>query len=351
LKDSVEYSAVAARSIAEQAEMLRDNKEAGDEVNRAAHNIAEYARSAERQAAAFSTAIRPIDSSDVIEDAWSEIKDPNRVFIACLLNPAFFFLVIALWFGLVHYADAGTSRWRFLGKFVVGTVHFLVHMALLLLVSAAVGPHIAPTESYGTAVAMASVFGMVVLAVAGGRAALLATPLALVFAFLIVGTDNGISILSSAWDGFAQLYAGASAETFKSESEVWFSDTINALWLNPYVLNFAGVLIFAFATIMLGGLLGAFIFGLYWAIMSSVFARHADDAFGALGLRHYKHFLRMHFERNRLTIYPIAIDQVPGRKDWRAPSPKDPQQSNRPLIVAKAPLNPYLLEDPIVIEA
>ncbi len=351
LQESAESSAYAARSIAEQAEKLRDDKVAGEDVTRAAYNIAQYARSAEKQATEFAGAIRPINSSDVIEDAWSDIKDPNRVFIACLLNPAFFFLVIALWFGLVHYADAGTSRWRYLGKFVVGTAHFLVHMALLLLVSAAVGPHISPTESYGTAVAIASVFGMIVLAVAGGRAALVATPLALLFAILIAGTDTGISYLSSAWNGFAQLYAGASAETFKSKSEVWFWDTIIDLWRNPYVLNFAAVFIFAFATIMLGGLLGAFIFGLYWAIMSSVFARHADDAFGALGLRHYKHFLRMHFEPDRLTIYPIAIDSVPGRKDWRAPGPNDPRQTNQPLIVPKTPLNPYLLEDPIVIEA
>ena len=351
LKESAESSVFAARSIAGQAEKIRDDKVAGDDATRAAYNIAQYARSAEKQAAEFAGAIRPIDSSDVIEDVWEDIKDPNRVFIACLLNPAFFFLVLALWFGLVHYADAGTSRWRYLSKFVIGTAHFLVHMALLLLVSAAVGPHISPTESYGTAVAIASVFGMIVLAAAGGRAALVATPLALLFAIFIAGTDTGISYLSSAWNGFAQFYAGAFAETFKSKSEVWFWDTIIALWLNPYVLNFAAVLIFAFATIMLGGLLGAFIFGLYWAIMSSVFARHADDAFGALGLRHYKHFLRMRFEPDRLTIYPIAIDHVPGRSGWRAPGPSDPCQSNNPLIVPNTPLNPYLLEDPIVIEA
>ena len=40
------------------------------------------------------------------------------------------------------------------------------------------------------------------------------------------------------------------------------------------------------------------------------------DSFSALGIRNYKNFLRMKFEKDKLTIYPLGIDKVPGPDHW-----------------------------------
>lgn len=70
---------------------------------------------------------------------------------------------------------------------------------------------------------------------------------------------------------------------------------------------------------------------------------------GALGIRHYEHFLRLRFEPEQVTIYPIAIDKVPGRRGWRAASAGERAQSP-PLIVPKDALKPRLIEEPIPIK-
>ncbi len=353
LKQSATSAAAAARSIAERAEVLKSDAGAGEEVTMAAHNLAEYARGAERQASAFAAEIRPIDARDVAEHVWAEIKDPNRVSVASQLNPAFFFLVIALLAGLIYYADVEwTSRWRLIPKAAIGSLHFLAHMSALLLVSAVVGLNIDATEEYLTAISLASILGMIVFFAAGSRAALIVTPVALMTAIAVVGTDAGMSSLRLLWTSVAQHVGGASAENFIANTDDLIASGLKATWANPYVLNFWAVILLVFATIMLGGLLGALIFGIYWSLMSTLFARHSDDAFGALGLRHYKHFLRMKFEKDRLTIYPVAIDRVPGRRGWVPARPEHTKPPfNGPKIVPKMELGPHLIEDPIVISA
>jgi hypothetical protein len=58
----------------------------------------------------------------------------------------------------------------------------------------------------------------------------------------------------------------------------------------------------------------------------------------------------MKFERDKLTIYPIALDRVPGRREWRAFDQKrDRGLRHRPLLVAKGDLQARLIEGPIVI--
>jgi hypothetical protein len=103
--------------------------------------------------------------------------------------------------------------------------------------------------------------------------------------------------------------------------------------------------------IPIGGIVAGLIWGMYWVITSMLFSMHAGDAFGALGLRHYKHFLRMRFEPDRVTIYPICIDKVPGRKGWRAATAGDSHLTHNPLLVPVKPLAPRLIEPPIVIKA
>ena len=133
---------------------------------------------------------------------------------------------------------------------------------------------------------------------------------------------------------------------------------IAAVSLNVFDLLPEGVVLEALVlvayfliSVLLGGLLGAFIFGIYWVLTSTIASMHCADAFGALGLKDYKHFLRMRFEPDQVTIYPIAIDKVPGPKEWRARSPASRQRTPVSQIVPDQPLSPHLIEDAIVIIA
>lgn len=102
--------------------------------------------------------------------------------------------------------------------------------------------------------------------------------------------------------------------------------------------------------VIFGGLFGGMVWGAYWALTSSLFGMHMD-AFSALGIANYKNFLRMSFEPDRLTIYPIGLDKIPGRWGWRAPQTGENLPDHNPLILPKRPLKPKLIEEPIIIES
>ena len=100
--------------------------------------------------------------------------------------------------------------------------------------------------------------------------------------------------------------------------------------------------------VLIGGLLGGGLFGLYWVLMS-IFGKMHSDSFGALSIAGYKNFLRMRIDKDKLTIYPIGLDRVPGRKGWRAITDKDDASGHNPLIKPRRPLRPHLIEMPIEI--
>ena len=105
-------------------------------------------------------------------------------------------------------------------------------------------------------------------------------------------------------------------------------------------------------TLLLGGLLGGFVMGLYWTLTSTLMNMHTGDAFGALGIKDYKHFLRIRLEPDRAVIYPVALDKIPGPSGWRWKlRPNETRPTHNPQILPVKPLIPRLLEEPIVIEA
>jgi len=103
--------------------------------------------------------------------------------------------------------------------------------------------------------------------------------------------------------------------------------------------------------ISLGALVGGSLWGLYW-VLTGLFGRmHAEDAFAALRIKNYKNFLRLKFERDRLTIYPLGIDKVPGPDHWlNAPRGRDNPLPHNPKLVASKPIDVRLIENPIVID-
>jgi hypothetical protein len=101
--------------------------------------------------------------------------------------------------------------------------------------------------------------------------------------------------------------------------------------------------------VVLGALVGGSLWGLYW-VLTSIFGRmHAEDAFAALRISSYKNFLRLKFEPDRLTIYPLGVDKVPDRYGWRNAPMGASAPSHNPKLVPSKPIDVRLIETPIVI--
>ena len=55
--------------------------------------------------------------------------------------------------------------------------------------------------------------------------------------------------------------------------------------------------------------------GLLLGASPGIFGRmHAEQAFAALRIKNYKNFLRLKFEPDKLTIYPLGIDKSAGAR-------------------------------------
>jgi hypothetical protein len=102
--------------------------------------------------------------------------------------------------------------------------------------------------------------------------------------------------------------------------------------------------------VSLGALVGGSLWGLYWVLTGFIARMHAEDAFAALRIQNYKNFLRLKVERDKLTIYPLGIDKVPGHDHWlNAPMGRDNPLPNNPALIAVKPIDVRLIENPIVI--
>ncbi len=83
--------------------------------------------------------------------------------------------------------------------------------------------------------------------------------------------------------------------------------------------------------------------GVYLLVSVNVFGRHSEEAFSGLRIEDFKHFLRLHVDRDgHLTIWPIKIERVPRR--WRDRVAADVTMSR---VVPGEPLPVELIEPPI----
>jgi hypothetical protein len=108
-----------------------------------------------------------------------------------------------------------------------------------------------------------------------------------------------------------------------------------------------------FATLIefgLGGFIGGVIWGVYLFAACYWGKRHCNDAFSAMRLNSYRHFLRMRLTQDKLEIYPIGLDTSPRREDWMVNPAAEPDNQDIPVIVPKSALQPQLIEGPIVID-
>ena len=110
-----------------------------------------------------------------------------------------------------------------------------------------------------------------------------------------------------------------------------FITSDEALWYGE--LPSSAVIIGAGAWIV-----GSVLMGLYLLVSLNVFGRHSQQAFSALRIEDFKHFLRLHIGADgALTIYPIRIDRVPRRWRERASTGASPSG-----LVPETPLEPAL---------
>jgi hypothetical protein len=115
------------------------------------------------------------------------------------------------------------------------------------------------------------------------------------------------------------------------------------------VRELVGFIFYPLLMIVLGALAGGSLWGLYWVI-TGVFGRmHSEQAFAALRIKNYKNFLRLKFEQDQLTIYPLGIDNVPGPDGWLNARGKANPLPHNPKLIAARPIDVRLIENPIVI--
>ena len=120
----------------------------------------------------------------------------------------------------------------------------------------------------------------------------------------------------------------------------WFGTTI---WPRPVFLTFAVEMI------LIGGLAAGFLFGAYLYVTSRWLKMNHNDAFSSMRLNSHRHFLRIRIKDDEVTIYPIALDQVPLRSQWRFNTGN--VGTPPPVYVPSEPLKPHLIEHPITIRA
>lgn len=119
----------------------------------------------------------------------------------------------------------------------------------------------------------------------------------------------------------------------------------------PYkeIRQLVGFVMYPVEMIFIGGFIGGFLWGLYWVLAGCLMRMHTEDAFAALRIQDYRNFLRMKFEPDKVTIYPIALDRTPRRDFWMAPPRDRPPPPHNPQLVATRALDIKLIEEPIVI--
>ena len=108
-------------------------------------------------------------------------------------------------------------------------------------------------------------------------------------------------------------------------------------------------LLFAAEMIVVGGLIAGALFGIYLYASSRWWNQNHNDVFSAMRLDSHRNFLRLRIQNDEVTVYPVGLDRVPKRREWRINTAR--AGSPPPAYVPTSPLAPRLIEGPIVIRS
>lgn len=103
--------------------------------------------------------------------------------------------------------------------------------------------------------------------------------------------------------------------------------------------------------LIVGGFAGGAVWGAYLSIVCGRDGQHYNDAFSAMRLDSYRHFLRMKITGDELVIYPVGIDQAPKRSGWTVNPKAMKDVQTEAVYLPRVPLGEHLIEGPIVIRA
>ena len=249
---------------------------------------------------------------------------PLYIVSAVITSISLALMLGGLWATLVWYVDAveRPKIRRVLTKFLVGTTHFLAHMTamftLSLLVVSLNNQMAGPLEKHLDALYKGRVEQTAIV-----RDAI----------------QEGLGPLQQKQATQQRERTGAPTEQAGAPARP-----------TP-VRELVGFTSYPTLRILLGALVGGSLWGFYW-VLTGVFGRmHSEEAFAALRLKSYKNFLRMKFEKDKLTIYPLGLDKMPGPDHWmNAPRGKANPLPSNPKLIAVKPIDLRLIESPIVIQ-
>jgi hypothetical protein len=126
--------------------------------------------------------------------------------------------------------------------------------------------------------------------------------------------------------------------------------SFNAIFMRAAPGSIPGFVLTLIEFLTIGGFVAAALWGAYLWIVCRFLSIHTNDAFSAMRLDRYRHFLRLRLTADSLTIYAVGLHAAPARADWEI-NPNGGRSPTEPVIVPKTPLAPHLIEQPIVITA
>lgn len=120
-----------------------------------------------------------------------------------------------------------------------------------------------------------------------------------------------------------------------------------------HTYHFAFSAMFGAGVIVVGGVVGAVIMGLYLWLSNRILGAHTNEVFSCQGIPDYKHFLRFHLTKDGLTIYPIGVKKVPRSWDlWMDKNAGSTPEPSTEWIVPKregSQNRAFLIEDPVEV--
>lgn len=90
---------------------------------------------------------------------------------------------------------------------------------------------------------------------------------------------------------------------------LWLMCRVSIHHFGMGVDNLGQVLLLS-AEMLLGGGLGGLLFGAWMVLANSFWGLHGEEVFSSQRIADHKCFLRMYFEQDKLTIYPIKLERI-----------------------------------------
>ncbi len=170
-------------------------------------------------------------------------------------------------------------------------------------------------------------------------------------ALLAIGLVGGLAAFADAESTVHKLITGllhAAAHLLLATLLLWGFAHLNFNGLGLGATAGAHVLLLFVEMMLIGGLLGGMLIGLYLIVMNRLCGAHTNEVFSCQHNPHYKNMLRLHVaDDGVLTMYPLGVPTV--ETDWQiqpAGNPDDPWFVGEKSIAERV----ELIEPPVDVQ-